>query len=229
MRNDGVNALVSLLPGSVIFLVLIEDNRLVREGMTDLLNAMPDLRVVAGECSADMSMLQRLGPHVVLLDLGLRDGDGLEVAARIMSTFPQAKVIVMDLQPEYDDVDAFVRAGVAGIIMQGATLDGLVSTIRLVAKGGCVLPLSVPSALLRHRARGGPVGDESDALPATPVTKREREVIDLIASGMSNKEMAEQLQIATHTVKSHVRNIMEKLMLHTRLQISAYAHRGSAS
>lgn len=227
MQSDDVGPPLGLLAGSVIFLVLIEDNRMVREGMATLLNEQPDLRVVAGESNADMSMLRRLGPRVVLLDLGLRNGDGLAVAARIMASFPRSRVIVMDLQPVHGDVDDFIRAGVAGIISQGATLEDLVSTIRLVAKGGRVLPAVVPSSLLTERASHAKADGEAGTLQ--PITKREREVIDHIASGMSNKEMAAEMQIAAHTVKSHVRNIMEKLTLHTRLQISAYAHRGSSS
>jgi DNA-binding NarL/FixJ family response regulator len=100
-----------------------------------------------------------------------------------------------------------------------------VSTIRSVAEGAHVLPPEMTSTLFSQIARDAVERDRTDAMEAVRMTNREREVIDLIGEGLSNKEIATRLNIATHTVKSHVRNVMEKLALHTRLQIAAYAHR----
>lgn len=209
----------------MISVALIEDNRLVREGITALLNGLPDLRVVAAAASGDAAVLKTVTPHVVLLDLGLRNGDSLRVAESVKKDFPDSKVIVMDLLPIHEEIVEYVNAGVSGFIMKDATLDDLVHCIRQVAKGAYVLPPAMVSTLFSQIARDAVSRGRPAALESVRMTPREREVIDLIAEGLANKEIASRLHIATHTVKSHVRNVMEKLTLHTRLQIAAYAHR----
>lgn len=214
----------AVTPPGTISVALIEDNRLVREGVSALLNQVADLKVVAAGSSADTSVLRRVRPQVVLLDLGLRNGDSLRFAERVKKDFPDAKIIVMDLLPVHEDIVEFVHAGVSGFIMKDATLDDLVSTIRSVAKGAQVLPPEMTSTLFSQIAKNAVARGRPAALESVRMTPREREVINLIAEGLANKEIAARLHIATHTVKSHVRNVMEKLMLHTRLQIAAYAH-----
>jgi len=209
----------------VISVVLIEDNRLVREGIIALLNRLSDINVVAAAASADADVLRSVTPHVVLLDLGLRSGDSLGIAVSVRKDFPDAKVIVMDLLPVHEEVVEYVNAGVSGFIMKDATLDDLVHCIRQVAQGAKVLPPAMMSTLFSQIARVAVARGRPATLEAVRMTPREREVIDLIAEGLGNKEIAARLHIATHTVKSHVRNVMEKLALHTRLQIAAYAHR----
>jgi DNA-binding NarL/FixJ family response regulator len=214
---------------SVISVALIDDNRLVRDGISMLLNQVTDLTVVAGGSSADMSRLRAVNPQVVLLDLGLRNGDSKRVAAKVMKEFPESKVIVMDLLPVDEDIVEFTNAGVSGFILKDATLEDLVNTIRAVTEGARVLPPQMSGTLFSRIARDAVARGRPDALRSVRMTPREREVINLIAEGLSNKEIAERLRIATYTVRSHVRNVMEKLMLHTRLQIAAYAHRDGTS
>jgi len=209
----------------MIAIAVIEDNRLVREGITALLNQVPDLRVVAGASSGNLDLLKEVQPKVVLLDLGLRNGDSLRVAERVGREFPESKVIVMDLLPVHEDIKEFVHLGVSGFIMKDATLDDLVRTIRSVAEGAHVLPPQMTSTLFSQIARAAVASGRPEALDAVRMTKRERQVINLISEGLGNKQIAARLHVSIHTVKSHVRNIMEKLALHTRLQIAAYAHR----
>jgi DNA-binding NarL/FixJ family response regulator len=213
----------------VISIALIEDNRLVREGITALLNQHADLRVVAAAATGDTLAMKRVTPHVVLLDLGLRNGDSLRVAGKVKQAFPESKVIVMDLLPVHEDIVEFVNLGVSGFIMKDATLDDLVNTIRSVAGGANVLPPQMTGTLFSQIAREAIARGRPEVLDSVRMTLRERDVINLIAEGLSNKEISARLHIATHTVKSHVRNVMEKLALHTRLQIAAYAHRSGAS
>ena len=213
----------------VISVAVIEDNRLVREGITSLLNQLPDLRVVAGSDSDDTTALGSVAPQVVLLDLGLRNGDSLRVAEKVLKELPASKVIVMDLIPVHEDIVEFVNAGVSGFIMKDATLEDLARTIRSVAEGVNVLPPQMTGTLFSQIARDAVSRGRPEVLESVRMTPRERQVIILIAEGLGNKEIASRLHIATHTVKSHVRNVMEKLMLHTRLQIAAYAHREEAA
>jgi DNA-binding NarL/FixJ family response regulator len=209
---------------AVISIALIEDNRLVREGITALLSQLPDLKVVAGTSSADTAMFREAKPQVVLLDLGLQNGDSLRLAVQVKQDFPESKVIVMDLLPVHEDIMDFVNAGVSGFIMKDATVDDLVSTIRSVAGGAHVLPPQMTSSLFSQIAKDAIAKGRPEVLDSVRMTPREREVINLIAEGLGNKEIATRINVATHTVKSHVRNIMEKLTLHTRLQIAAYAN-----
>ncbi len=212
----------------VIVIALIEDNRLVREGITALLNRVPDLKVVAGASGADLSLFHEVKPRVVLLDLGLRNGDSLRMAERVRREFPESRVIVMDLLPVHEDIVEFVHVGVAGFIMKDATLEDLVTTIRSVADGAKVLPPQMTSTLFSQIARVAVESGRPEALKAVRMTARERQVINLISEGLGNKQIAARLHVSVHTVKSHVRNVMDKLALHTRLQIAAYAHREQA-
>ena len=208
----------------MISVVLIEDNRLVRDGLTALLNQTTDCRVVAAGPSGDPELLQAK-PHVILLDVGLWDDDSLRVAEMVKQASPQSRVIIMDLLPVHEEITDFVKAGVSGFILKDATLEDLVNTIRAVARGSRVLPPQLTSTLLSQIAKEALARDGAEVLDSVRLTQREREVIALIGDGMSNKEIAASLGIANHTVKSHVRNVMEKLALHTRLQIAAFAHR----
>jgi DNA-binding NarL/FixJ family response regulator len=209
---------------STITIALIEDNRLVRESLMSLINQQPGLHVVLARAASDSCVMVKVHPNVVLLDLGLRRGDSLSIATEIRALFPDAKVIVMDLLPAHEDIVEYVNAGVTGFILKDATLDDLVATIRSVAAGLSVLPTAMVSTLLSQIARDAVEHNAPALLESVKMTPRERQVVNLIAEGLSNKEIAARLHIAVHTVKSHVRNVMEKLTLHSRLQIAAYAH-----
>jgi DNA-binding NarL/FixJ family response regulator len=212
----------------MISVALIEDNRIVRDGLSALLRQQEDFSVVAAESSAGAAMLKSVQPNVILLDVGLQDDDSLRVAANMMKQHPDSRVIIMDLLPVHEDIAEFVNAGVSGFILKDATIEDLVGTIRSVAGGAHVLPPAMTSTLFSQIAREAVVRGRAAAIDAVRMTSREREVIGLIGEGQSNKEIATSLNIATHTVKSHVRNVMEKLALHTRLQIAAFAHREGA-
>lgn len=209
----------------VISIALIEDNRLVREGISSLLDRLPDLRVVANG-GGDVSRLGDIQPQVILLDVDRPDGDGLRIAEQARTVLPRAKVIAMDLGAVQDDLVDWVRAGVSGFIMKDATFDDLVRTIRAVTNGAKILPPQMTGTLFSQVA-GDEVGRGGNGAPrdCAGMTRREQEVVGLIAEALSNKGIASRLHISTHTVKSHVRNIMGKLSLHTRLQIAAHSHR----
>lgn len=209
----------------MISIVLIEDNRLVREGIAAMLNQTSEFRVVGAASSGELELLRSDPPQVILLDLGLWEDDSLRIAEVISKESPHSRIIVMDLLPAHEDIVEFVNAGVWGFIMKDATFDDLVGTIHSVVAGTKVLPPQMASSLFSQIAKEAVDAGESAAIESVRMTERERQVIDLIAEGLSNKEIAARLEIAPHTVKSHVRNIMEKLALHTRLQIAAYSFR----
>jgi DNA-binding NarL/FixJ family response regulator len=208
----------------MITVAIIEDNRLVREGMTHMLNELHDVKVVLAATSLEAEMLREKNPRVVLLDVGLQNRNSLRLAEAVNKEMADCRVIVMDLLPVHEEIAEFVNAGVAGFILKDATFEDFVGTIRSVAEGARVLPPRMTGTLFSQIAQVAVRRGGAAALKAVRMTKREREVIALIAIGMSNKEIAQRLNIATDTVKSHVRNVMEKLALHSRLQIAAYAH-----
>lgn len=212
----------------MINIAIIEDNRLVREGMTEMIDGVSSMRVVAAATSLELQELQESRPHVILLDVGLPDAQSLRLATLVSERMPESRVIVMDLLPVHEEIAQFVDVGVAGFILKDATFDDFVATITSVAAGERVLPPRMTGTLLSQIARAAVKRGAAEALAAVRLTPREREVVALIANGRSNKEIAADLQMAAHTVKSHVRNIMEKLALHSRLQIAAYANQQEA-
>jgi len=211
-----------------IRVLLVEDNRLLREGITAMLNEQPDIRAVASTGNGDaLEKAQKLRPQVVLLDMGLRSQNSLRVVESVKARFPKTEVVVMDLIPVQADVVDFVKAGVSGFILKDATLDDFLHTIRSVAEGKKILPPPLTGSLFSQIVEYAiQRGNADRLLRAVRMTKRESEVIALIAEGRSNKEIAGRLHIAVHTVKSHVHNILEKLALHTRLELASFAHGG---
>ncbi|HEY6830284.1 MAG TPA: response regulator transcription factor [Gemmatimonadaceae bacterium] len=210
-----------------ITVAVVDDNRLVREALAGMLSGVPDLIVVAAAV-ADPAFMEQTGPDVVLLDVGLADDDSLSVATALVKRFPAAKIIVMDLLPMSEDTMQFVNAGVCGFMLKDATFDEFVATIRSVAAGDKVLPAPMTQSLFAQIAKAVESAEPARIIDDVRMTRREREVIELIGEGLSNKEIAQRLNIASHTVKSHVRNVMDKLALHTRLQIAAYVRRDGA-
>jgi DNA-binding NarL/FixJ family response regulator len=205
--------------------VLIDDNRLLRDGLSTLLNAQ-GFSVVATARSGQEALREvaRVKPQLALLDSALGDREGPKFVQEMRENFPDIKLIVMGLLPSEHDFLDFIKAGVAGFILKDATIETFASTIQAVADGEYVLPTPLTETLFTHVAAQARSRGKRGAKAAVRMTARERQVIDSIADGQSNKEIAERLHIATHTVKSHVHNILEKLALHTRLEIAAYAH-----
>ncbi len=209
-----------------IRLLLIEDNRLLRDGILTILKPQKDIVIIAasGDGKNTILKIHELKPNVVLLDLGLRSQNSLHVVEIVKKEFPQAKIIVMDLAPVQADILQYVKAGANGFILKDATLNDFLITIRSVAEGSTVLPPllvdSLFTQIVEHAVRDG----KSKLKEAVRMTKREREVIALLSEGMSNKEIGQRIHVSTYTVKSHVHNIMEKLALHTRLEIANYSY-----
>lgn len=213
-----------MTPSNAITVAIIDDNRLVREALAAMLGELTDVRVVTS-ATANTAFLTETTPDVLLLDVGLSDQESLNVAVALRRDSPGVKIIVMDIIPVHEEIMEFVNAGVSGFLLKDSTFDEFVATIRSVAAGHKVLPPRMTQSLFSQIVNAARGGEAERTLADVRMTPREREVIALIGEGLSNKEIAQRLEIATHTVKSHVRNVMEKLALHTRLQIAAYSRR----
>jgi len=209
-----------------IKVLLIEDNRLLRDGIIGILKGQKDIVVTAltGEEVNALTKIEQLKPNVVLLDLGLRNQNSLQIVEITKKHLPDAKIIVMDLAPVQADILQYVKAGANGFILKDASLSEFTTTIRSVAEGSTVLPPilvdSLFSQIVENAVRKGVAGLKD----SVKMTKRERDVIELLSDGMSNKEIGQKINISTYTVKSHIHNIMEKLALHTRLEIATYSY-----
>ena len=158
----------------MIHVAIIEDNRLVREGMTDMLNELPDVKVVLAATSVETARLKDANPRVVLLDVGLQDKHSLRVAEAVQKEMAHARVIVMDLLPVHEEIAEFVNAGVAGFILKDATFEDFVGTIRSVAEGARVLPPRMTGTLFSQIARAAVQRGAETALEAVRMTPRER-------------------------------------------------------
>lgn len=207
-----------------IKVLLIEDNRLLRDGTTAMLNEQKDIVAVssAGKKSA-LEKARKLVPDVVLLDLGLKSQSSLKVLESIKKQYPQTEVIVMDLLPVHSDVVAFVKAGVSGFVPKDTTLDGFLNTIRSVVKGVKVLPPTMADSLFSEIVKNAiQDGTVDKVIEAVKLTKQEQDVLHLLSAGKSTVEISRKLKIASYAVKSHTRKIMDKLALHTRLELVAF-------
>ncbi len=211
-----------------VSILVVEDNRLVRDGIIAMLAEQPDLKVVAAvdRPPAALEKAREVKPEVVLLDAALGDHDSHRLVSAMKHAAPEVRIIVMDVLPVPEELHDFVNAGASGFIAKDATLDAFVSTVRSVASGTDILPPVLTSTLFSHIAKLALGRKPTEVAEAVRMTARERAVFDLIADGLSNKEIGQRLHLATNTVKGHVHNILEKLALHTRLQIAAYARSG---
>ena len=210
-----------------ITLLIIEDNRLLRQGLTSMIEEHMEFKVVAayGDCVKALQSIRKFKPDILLLDLGLRNQSSLQVVREVKKDFQETKVVVMDLIPTQADVLEFVKEGVSGFILKEATIDEFLKTIKAVHDGAKILPGNLANSLFSQIVEYA-VNESKPSilLESVRMTKREKQVVELIADGFTNKEIAQKLHLSVYTVKSHVHNILEKLALHTRVQIAKHVH-----
>ena len=208
-------------------ILIIEDNRLLREGITVMINGQQDLKVIgAGSDTAEsLDKIYELKPDVIIVDLGLSNLSSMEIVKTIKDKYPDFRIIVMDLLPIESDILEFVKAGVSGFILKDAMVNDFLKTIRLVASGEKVLPHHMTGSLFTQIIETAIKSKKKVGMNDSVVmTRREKEVVELIADGLTNKEIGLILHLSPFTVKSHVHNILEKMALHTRLQIARYSY-----
>ena len=204
---------------SAIAIAIVRNDAITREGMTALLTQYDDFAVVASVTDIGAATLRDADPDIILVDAQHSDLDSRLFATSLANCTSRARIIVTGVSPDHPNLMALVRAGVSGFVIKDAAFSDLAVAIRSVANGAQVIPPALLETVSRTVINEQPACSMFDVL-----TPREREVTVLIANGKCNKEIAVRVGISTYTVKSHVRNIMEKLGLHTRLQIAAKAN-----
>jgi DNA-binding NarL/FixJ family response regulator len=205
----------------VISVLLADDQALVRAGFALILNAEPDLEVVgeAGDGEEAVAAAAELGPDVVLMDVRMPGLDGIEATRRIVAADPSARVLILTTFDLDDYVVAAFRAGASGFLLKTAPRDQLVAAVRTVRAGDALLaPLST-RRLIEQFARPA-----TQAPALAELTTRERDVLTLLAQGLSNAEIAAKLFVEPSTVKSHVASVLAKLGLRDRIQAVVFAY-----
>ncbi len=203
-------------------LLLIECNRVFREYLEERLRHEPDLDIFSSSVDAQelRATIQTSNPELVLLDRRAFADDGSRVLGFLRQDLPNAKLVLMDVHPSDTQTRDFLRRGVSGIVLRHASMDDLLKTIRSVSEGFRILPPGLPQTLITQLLEGEFQGKGSGGTAPSGLTTRELQVAKLIAAGFSNKAIANQLNISTATVKSHVRLILTKLEVETRLQVA---------
>ncbi len=212
-----------------ITVALVGDNRISRDAHARQIEAAPDLTVVSAEATLTEGMLNDKQPDVVLVEANTESLVSVRDAVTTRRVLPDASVVITDLGPANEEIASFVKAGVAGFVLKEATVTELVDTVREVVDGDHVLPDALTNPLFLQIAREGIDVDgvearaPTDTLAGVGLTTREREIVTCLGKGMSNKEIAATLHITTHTVKAHMRNVMQKSGLHSRVQLAMRA------
>jgi DNA-binding NarL/FixJ family response regulator len=202
-----------------ITVLIADDQRLMRKGLSVLLAAEPDITVVAEAADGReaISMVARYKPAVALLDIRMPHMDGLEAARQVMSRHPATRVVILTTFDADDYIYEALRAGVSGFLLKDAPADQLLTAVRCAAAGDALID---PAVTRRVISRFAALAPPSSAAPERlrTLTARERDVLRLIAAGQSNSEIATSLVIEENTVKTHVSRILMKLGLRDRVQ-----------
>jgi DNA-binding NarL/FixJ family response regulator len=209
----------------LVRVLLVDDQKLMREGLRILLELEPNLEV-AGEAADGQAAIESysaLQPDVVLMDIRMPGMDGAEATWRLRERWPQARVIILTTFDDDEYVFEGLRAGALGYLLKDVSGQELAEAVRTVAAGGALVEPSVARKVLAEFSRlAPPARSAGEGLPE-PLTQREREVLQLLARGLRNREIAERLTLAEGTVKNHVTNILQKLGVRDRTQAAVRA------
>lgn len=212
------------MPTTRIRVLIADDNELFREGLISLLNKYPDVAVVGQARNGTEAILKArsLQPDVVLMDVSMPGMDGVTATREIKSELPDVNIAMLTVSEQDADLFSAIRSGARGYLLKSVSIDDLHTAIRSISQGGTIVSPRLARRLLDEFAKltQGPKNGHSEA---ESLTSREREVLELVAKGASNKEIAQRLVIAENTVKVHLRNILDKLHLRNRQQAAAFA------
>ncbi|WP_331768040.1 response regulator transcription factor [Embleya sp. NBC_00896] len=208
------------MPTSPIRVFLLDDHEVVRRGLADLLGGEPDIEIV-GESDSAAEAIRRipaLRPDVAILDGRLPDGSGIDVCREVRSRFPEINALILTSFDDEEALFAAIMAGAAGYVLKQVRGRDLIEAVRTVARGQSLLDPSVTARVL-DRVRNGPAAEPGP----TGLSEREREVLEHIARGETNREIAKALGLAEKTIKNYVSAVLAKLGLERRVQAAVYA------
>jgi DNA-binding NarL/FixJ family response regulator len=213
------------VPPEVIRVLIADDQALFRRGLFVVLGTEDGVEVVA-EAENGQEAIEKareLAPDVVLMDVRMPKVNGIEAAATIRADLPSTKILMLTVSDEEEDLYEAIKAGANGYLLKEISVEEVAESIRSVMQGQSLISPSMASKLLSEFNALVRRAEDRQQFPAPALTNREIEVLRLVAKGMSNREIAEELYISENTVKNHVRNILEKLHLHNRMEAVIYA------
>ena len=211
-----------------IRVVIADDHVLYRRGLQMVVSQDDDIEIVgeAGDGKEAVDRTVELLPDVVLMDVRMPHTSGIEACQKIKSQVPSTKIIMLTMSDEESDLYEAVKAGANGYLLKDVPGEEIADGVRAVHNGDSLISPSMASKLLAEFAlMSRRQGERPSAVGAPRLTERELEVLRLVARGLANKEIAHDLFISENTVKNHVRNILEKLQLHSRMEAAMYAVR----
>ncbi|MGH9014596.1 MAG: response regulator [Acidimicrobiia bacterium] len=210
-----------------IRVVIVDDHALFRRGLDRVLSDEPDIEVV-GEAADGVDAVTRareLAPDIVIMDVRMPRASGIEAARTIRAVLPETKVIMLTVSDLEEDLYDAVRAGVNGYLLKEVAIEEVADAVRAVAAGHSLVSPSMASKLFSEFNALAQRAEERHRALSPRLTARELEVLRFVAKGLSNREIGVELYIAENTVKNHVRNILEKLQLHSRMEAVVYVMR----
>jgi DNA-binding NarL/FixJ family response regulator len=212
-------------PDEPIRVAVVDDQELFRRGLTMLLGVEEDIEVVgeAGDGVAATELAATAVPDIVLMDVRMPKRSGIEACVSIKEVAPSAKIIMLTVSDEEADLYDAVKNGASGYLLKDSSIDEVAQAIRVVADGQSLISPSMAVKLLDEFKQM--TRSDRQQVPTPRLTDRELEVLRLVAQGLNNREIAKRLFISENTVKNHVRNILEKLQLHSRMEAVMYAVR----
>ena len=211
-----------------IRVLIVDDHALIRRSLDLALTAEPDIEVVgeASDGQEAVEMADRLMPDVVLMDVRMPRQSGIEATRTIKASVPSSRVIMLTVSDEEEDLFEAIKAGATGYLLKDVQIDEVPDAVRGVHEGQSLINPAMAAKLISEFANmSRKEAERPPQLPVPRLTDREMEVLRLVAKGMNNREIAKQLFISENTVKNHVRNILEKLQLHSRMEAVVYAVR----
>jgi DNA-binding NarL/FixJ family response regulator len=202
--------------------MIVDDHALFRRGLEMVLGSEADIELV-GQASDGTEAVEKAAeslPDVVLMDIRMPRSNGIEACRAMKEAAPSAKIVILTISDEEEDLFEAIRAGASGYLLKDIPLDEVADTVRAVHGGQSLINPSMAGKLLTEFAALAKRDDEERAqeLPAPRLTEREMQVLKLVARGMNNRDIAKELFISENTVKNHVRNILEKLQIHSRME-----------
>jgi DNA-binding NarL/FixJ family response regulator len=214
-------------PSDSIRVMIADDHALFRRGLIMVLESEDGMEVIAeAEDGAEaVAKAEELAPDVVLMDVRMPKLSGIEATRAIAEVDPAAKILMLTVSDEEDDLYDAIKAGANGYLLKEISIEEVADAIRAVVAGQSLISPSMASKLLTEFTSLAKRADERQSVPAPRLTDRELEVLKLVAQGLSNRAIAGELYISENTVKNHVRNILEKLHLHSRMEAVVYAVR----
>ena len=210
-----------------IRVLIVDDHALFRRGLQMVLESEPDIEVV-GEASDGHEALEQAEqttPDVVLMDVRMPRLSGIEATGVLKDTMPSARIIMLTISDEETDLYEAIKAGASGYLLKEISIEEVAGAVRNVHQGQSMISPAMASKLITEFASMVRGREERTSVPAPRLTERELQVLKLVARGKNNRDIGADLFISENTVKNHVRNILDKLHLHSRMEAVVYAVR----